>query len=581
MSKRWGWLAWVLGAWMGCVGAAAAASAVAVSQSMPASSLVPVLDTLRVPVEAPLDPAALWAAAPGERAPGGDVWQLRYGERMVGRATLTGVRDGEGYVVQVPMAQVDHVRLWWRVGGGPWRSAHAGDRVALSRWPFANPFPAFLVDVGPQPVDIVLAVENAAFLRVPVNLLTDAQFRENQVRRASLSGMVMGLGAMVTIVCVLGAIGYASRARWMLAGVSAWMLFAIGANNGYLTVWFTGEWPAFNDWARSSSGQVLGGLMALMFVESLDALHVRARERAFALGTLALALVYAVLQVTVLPPPWRVPGTVGLAVLVIGSSAVFCALNFLRGGRHNGWIAGALASLTFAPILGYAAPDQVANLDLRAAALAVSLYTSLLLIRHVLMLRDRYGRDVLGREALGVNRDPLTALWSYDGFQHRYAEAALREAAGQGTASVMLLALPGLDDAAMQHGNAAIERALVRFAAELQRRLGQRWALARVSRTRFAAISLRPLTAVELAETATQVLTDCARIMQPLDFVGALDLRIACSRRRLADTPLQELLRELKQAALGLAYRKRIAYLQPMPANALGEAAVAELAAKA
>nr|WP_255429435.1 7TM-DISM domain-containing protein [Ramlibacter albus] len=488
--------------------------------------------------------------------------------------SLGGSRGVEEYVVQVPMPQVDHVRIWWRSSGGEWRMAEAGDRVPLSRWPFANPFPAFLLSVGVEPIDVVLAVENDAFLRAPVTLLPDSEFRENLVRRASLSGVMMGLGAMVAIVCVLGAIGYGGRSRWMLAGVSLWTLFGIVAANGYLTVWFTGEWPAFNDWSRSFAGIVLAGLMLLLCTEALDALHVRRFERLLALAAPVVALVYAIVQVAWLPTPWRVPAIVVASAISVLGSAALCAVNHLRGGRHAGWVAGAIASMAIAPFVAFAAPDQVANLDLRAAVLAASLYVALLFIRQALMLRDRYGRDVLGRAATAANRDPLTALWSYDGFQQRHAEAALREAAGQGTSSVILFALPGLDNAAIQYGSAATERALVRFAATLQGLLGQKWAVARVSRTRFAAISLRPLTPIELADCATQVLAHCSRIAQPLNLVSDFDLRMACSRRRIADTPMPELLRELKQAALALDYRKRIVYLQPMPAAALAETPV-------
>jgi GGDEF domain-containing protein len=282
--------------------------------------------------------------------------------------------------------------------------------------------------------------------------------------------------------------------------------------------------------------------------------------------------------VAFLPPHWRVVAAIIFAVLAVVSCSVLWVLNVVRGGRQVGWMAAAVGSAVCAPIVAFVIPEQIAGLDVRAATLAASLFTTVLLVRHSMMVRDRHGRDVLGRAAIGDFRDPLTALWAYDGFQQRHAEAALREAAGQGTSSVMLIALPGLDNAGVQHGTTMTELTLVRFAAAMQRLLGQRWAVARVSRTRFAAISLRPLNPVELADTATQVLAQCARITQPLNLVNDFDLRIACSRRRIAETPMPELLRELKQAALALDFRKRIAYLQPMPAAAVGEVAATELA---
>jgi hypothetical protein len=109
------------------------------------------------------------------------------------------------------------------------------------------------------------------------------------------------------------------------------------------------------------------------------------------------------------------------------------------------------------------------------------------------------------------------------------------------------------------------ERTLVRFAAAMQRLLGERWAVARLSHTRFAALSLRPLAPGELEAVATQVISHCARITQPLNLLGEFDLRIACAQRKLADAPLPDLLREMRHAALSLAPGKRIAYLPAVP----------------
>ncbi|MGE4243357.1 MAG: 7TM diverse intracellular signaling domain-containing protein [Ramlibacter sp.] len=569
------WRLWAIIVWAACgLGTAwAAPPTFHVTPESRPLNLAAWIDATRATIaapDAPMDPDAMWALPDGTRNPNAEAWELTGGERWIGRATVIGVREGQDYVFQVPMPQVDHAHLWWRIGRGEWQHARAGDRVPLSQWPFANPFPAFSIDVGADPVDVILTVENAAYLRVPVTLMPDPQFRENLVQRANLSGMIMGLGAMVTLVCLLGALAYRERSHWVLAGVSAWVLLSVAANNGYLTIWFTGDWPAFNDWSRSITAVILIGFMVLLCTEALDPLHLKRRERLIGIAAPLVAAVYAVVQLTLLPLAWRVQGALLLTVIFLLACGALCAVNALRGGRHVSWVSGAVIALLFAPVVVAAGPDQVSGLDLRAAAVGVCMYTGLLLFRHTLMVRDRYGRDVLGREAIGTSRDPLTALWSYEGFEQRHAEAALREAAGQGTASVMMLAVPGLDEAAIEHGSTVAERTLVRFAALLHRLLGQRWALARVSRTRFAAISLRPITSRELGEAATQVLAHCVRVQQPFDLVATFDLRIACSRRRLADLSMAELLRDMRNAALALNGRKRIVYMQPTAMSSLG-----------
>ena len=134
---------------------------------------------------------------------------------------------------------------------------------------------------------------------------------------------------------------------------------------------------------------------------------------------------------------------------------------------------------------------------------------------------------------------------------------------------MLLLLLPGLDKAMVQHGTTLTERSLVRFAAALQQLLGQHWAVARLSQKRFAAISLRPLTAGELADAATQVLANCGRITQPLNVVAEFDLRLATSQCPLSELALPELLRELKHMGLALSPGKRIVHMGAAPAPAL------------
>jgi GGDEF domain-containing protein len=560
---------------MGAAGAAVPVVPV-VPPPAAATSLTQLMPAVRLPAAAPLDPDALWANPDVLSIPPAPAWELHAGERWLGRVTLAGVPQAAAYVLAVPMPQVDDVRVWWRVRGQAWHAARAGDLLALSRWPFANTFPAFSLEAGPQPVDVIVAVANAAYLRVPVTLSPDAEFRENIVRRANLSGVMMGLGGMIMIVCLLGGLTYGGRARWLLAGVSVWLLFTISANNGYLAVWLTGEWPALNDALRSFTAVTLAGLVVLLVSEALDPLHVRPLEHALGLAAAVLAPAYAVAQMAWLPTHWRVPGAVAAAALAIVCGGVLCALNALRGGRRAGWPAGALVAFFATPVLVVAAPEQVAGLDLRAAAVAASTYAALMLLREALMRRDRHGRDVLGRAAVSASRDPLTALWSYEGFEQRHAEAGLREAAGQGTSSMLLLLLPGLDGAVVQHGTSLTERTLVRFAAALQQLLGQHWAVARLSQTRFAAISLRPLTDSELADTATQVLAHCGRVSQPLNLVAEFDLRIATSQCPLSEAPLPELLRQLKQLGLALAPGKRIVHMGAVPAFPLGEAGLSK-----
>lgn len=506
----------------------------------------------------PGDPQRTWDGKGAEPVKAGEYLRLRPGQVVVGRATLQGAGS---YVIEVPIVSLDEVQVWQREPGGEWQSRLAGDRVPMFRWPFRNQFPAFPVVLGAQPLDLMIAVRNSGAMRVPLTLTADAQVREYGVRRASLSGVMLGLGVMTALVCLLGATLMRVPARWLLAGVTVWMLLTIAANNGYLAFWLIGDWPRFNDSVKHFTGMVMGGLFVLLVAQVLDPLTVHPGERRLALAAVPLALTYAAAQAFWLPYSWRLSSAAAAAMLCILASVALCVASAVRGGRHAGWVAAGTGCLTAAIALGFLPLHLVSGVDLRAAAMAILMYSSVLLVRHALQLRERYGRDVLSRAAVSAYRDPLTALWSYEGFQQRYAEAALRDAAGQGSASMMLFLLPGLGRTDAQHGTVLTERALVRFAATLQAAMGRRWSIARLSHNRFAAVSLDAPPAAELVHIATRALSHCARQSQPVDLVAEFDLRIACRHGRIDPAALVDALREMELAGRSLRDGKRITLL--------------------
>lgn len=530
----------------------------ALSTAQPRTSLTEHLHTTRIDAGLPVDPQALWEAAAQPTEPPGPRWAIGAGERWVGRLSIEGGRKQEAFIVEVPVPSIDEVRVWHRTRGGNWHGAMAGDRVPLSRWPFANQFPAFPVFAGEEPVDLIVEVTNAAYMRVSVSLLTDRAFRENNVRRANLSGVVMGLGGMFALVCVAAAFAARRRAHVLLAVVAVWTFLAVCVNNGYMAVWLTPELPGFNDGGKHFTGMVLAGLMVVLVAQVLDAQSLRRSEKLAAWMVPVGALAYATAQQAVFPERWRLAGAAAVAIASMLACIALCLLSRWRRGRHTAWVAAAIGCLAVTMVLPALPGDPIAGLDLRAFAVATTAYAALMLLRQALLLQERYGRDVLSRAAISGNRDPLTALWSYQGFQQRYAEAALREAAGQGAASVMVFLLPGLERSRAEHGMVLTERSLVRFAAALQRLLGHRWAIGRLSKTRFAAISLRTIAAAELVHTATQALSECTRMAQPLDLVSEFDLRIACCHSGVATQPLVDLLRQLEEAGRALEAGKRI-----------------------
>ncbi|MGE0498128.1 MAG: 7TM-DISM domain-containing protein [Ramlibacter sp.] len=514
--------------------------------------------TQGLPVAQPVDPDLFWDSAPGEPVAPSAQWRTHAGERLVGRISLAPSPTPQTYVVQVPAAWLDEVQLWFREPGGAWQGAIAGDLVAMSRWPFAGQSPAFSLPVGPHPLDLMVMVANNSRSRVPVWLMADATFRENQLRQANLSGVIMGLGLMVLVVTVMGAVLLGRRANWLLAGVAAWLLLTVLCLNGYMAVWFTPQWPAFNDASKHFAGVMLVTLIVALTAEALDQRYLSRWERALKLGVPMAGLAYACAQVLWLPGAWRPPGALLSTVLVFGICMTMCALSALRGGRYVRMIAAAVACFGAGVVLVYTPFDFVGGLDLRAAIVGVLLFSSMLLYYQALFARERYGRDVLGRAAVAASRDPLTALLSYQGFEQAYDRALLRQGAGRGQTAVLLFLLPGLEQAGVDHGFVVTERLIVRFAACLQSVLGDAWSIARLNKTRFACIGTGAGGEDDLLALATQVLASFTRVSDPVVPVAGLDLRIACTQRLLGTAGLKALLVELDDAASAIRRPKRI-----------------------
>ena len=110
-------------------------------------NLAPLMAMDVMPAREALDPDTAWALPlrpPAvSRAP---QWDVDAGQRVVGRVVLQGRRELEQFVLLVPSARMDEVRVWYRYGeAGSWKSAVAGDRGPLSHCPVVGPRPGFQV----------------------------------------------------------------------------------------------------------------------------------------------------------------------------------------------------------------------------------------------------------------------------------------------------------------------------------------------------------------------------------------------------------------------------------------------------
>ncbi len=504
-----------------------------------------------------LNPSAT-ATAEGQTS---TTWPVRAGVRTIGALRLLAGPTRRTYVVQVPVVRVDQVQVFWRVPGQPWNQARAGDRVALSQWPFKGQYPAFPLDFDGQPLDILVSIENNGSLQAPLWLMPDPVYRERRLLQANLSGMVGGMFFMAVVVCAISAFVQRRRASWLLVayGVVAWM--ALVTSNGFAALWFTPDWPLLNDAGKHFLGVLTAGLLTAAVVSAQDKRYHLPWQRHLPAAAVGAALLVGFLQAALLPADWRIASYLGFTALCVATLFALSAQIRLRGGYPTGW--GLRGVLLFAAAVGVNLLPRAFGyaIDLQAASAALLMAASLLMLRHGLFLQHQQGRQVLGREALLASRDPLTALLSHAGLQEKFDEHVLLQQASNVPSWVVMFELRAIQATHTEDGVVTGEKLLVRMAAILQRELGEHWQVARVGFKYFAALSSEPYSPDQVRTTGAAVIAAALRYTHPPGWLELVDLRMAATQRQFESTQLKALLGELSQATAALQGNKRIAVL--------------------
>lgn len=550
----------------------AMAHAQAVSNAPPAQITAPAkslmlpeqLGAFNLPLSTPLDPQTLWdqtyAIAKPANATG--LWSVADGQRTAAKFTLSAQTE-QVYALEIPLSRMDLVDVFWRSPGQAWSHAQAGDTVALSRWPIVGQYPTFMLHFSslPQSMDVLVVMKNAGFAETTVVLSADRASSERRLIQANASGLMIGACATVMVICLLLCLLYRTQAGFYLLAYSFAVTMGSIVLNGYGAIWFTPEWPQLNDSIKPFTATLICTSMLFACKAALDK-SVFGRNWQIAVHALGIILIaYALAQLTVLPSVWRLIGGAGGGILVALTGLGMCWSSWRRGDRYALWVA--LAVLLFSMSVWVVSRGfiLVRGIGLFSALTNLFLIASVLVLRHVLALRERYGRAVLGRAVLTEYRDPLTALLSYDGFERAVDTLAVRQHSGGGVANVLYFSLLHLDNFRQEDGYIIWQRDLVRFAAVLQKVLGNEWQIARLSNSKFGAVRLADQRNQATEPLLTLVLTSCSRKIDTQGWIDRVGLRMASVCTPLTSSGLQGSLRLLDQSVRDLEPGKRIALL--------------------
>jgi GGDEF domain-containing protein len=517
-----------------------------------------------LPVTGALDPDTLWSrsypAAQLANAPG--VWRVGDNQRTAAKFTLSAQTD-HLYTLEFPLARLDLVDVFWRSPGKPWSHAQGGDTVPLSAWSVVGQYPSAVLhfDTLPGVIDVLVIMQNTGFAQTTVVLSADRESRERRLMQANASGLVIGASATVLLISLLLCMLYRSKGTLYLLAYSLAVTFGSIVLNGYGAIWFTPEWPQFNDSIKPMAATLMSATMLLACVAALDTNVVRGVWRLWATLTVVMLLAYAAAQWALLPFAWRLSGGVAGAVAVTVVGFGVCLSSWRKGDRYAAWVALAVLMFAMSAVVVARGFLMVRGVDLFSALTSVFFIVSILVLRHVLVLRERYGRAVLGRAVINQYRDPLTALLSYEGFERAVDNLAVRQHSGGGVAHMLYFSLLSLDNFRHEDGYIVWQRDLVRFAAVLQKVLGNGWHIGRLSNSKFGAVRLDDHRNLATEPLLTLVLTSCSRKIDTKDWVDRVGLRMAGVCTPLTGSGLKESLRVLDQSVRDLEAGKRIALL--------------------
>jgi two-component system, sensor histidine kinase LadS len=513
-----------------------------------------------LPLSVALDPDTLWQASQPitQAANAQGVWSVTTGQRSVAKFSLS-TQDELISALELPLVRLDKADVFWRTPGKAWKHAQAGDTLALSQWPVLSQHPSFLLPFETRPgvLDVIVAMQNDGFAETTVLLSSDRESREHRILQASIAGLLIGSSALTLMVSLLLFAISRSAAYAHLVAFCACVTLTALALTGYGAIWFTPEWPRFNDTMKSFASTAACAAMLTATLFALDKGAVGAKWRFVVFGTAVLLMGYAFAQVWLLPHSWRLMANLGVGTLLTIMGISMCIYSWRRGDRFALWVLLAVVLFALCGVV-FRSFVTVSGADIFSIGIITSMIASCLALGHVLTLRDRFGKAVIGRAATHRYRDPLTALLSYEGLVREIEHLAVRQQTDAGAAHLLYFSLQALDSFRDEDGYLVWQRDLVRFAAVLHKVLGEDWRIARLTNSKFGAVRLQGRQKIVPEQLLTLVLTHCSRKIDTQDWVDRVGLRMAATSAVLSKTVLDDVISTLDQDLQKLPPGKRI-----------------------
>ena len=481
-------------------------------------NLRPVWGEKIVPVAQAMSADKIMALPADQFAPDADhiAASLGYDKELWLRTQLRFEDVGKDWMLAIPMSRLDEVFVHFRFADNVWHTAHMGDKVPYTEWPFVNTNPAVKI-MGPgNTLDVLIQVRHGGRFTAPVWIESDATFRFERLRYGVYNGLIIGFMIATALACVLAGRALGNRAFYWTALQSFLFALAIVAYQGYGDAFI---WGDASPWWRDQSKLLVSLLvLASMLPMSASALSLHTRDRFLwraSHGASVLAVLAGLVICVYLPAQMRVPASAVVCLFVLTCVAWLCFNAVRHGERIANWACMGFG-LYAVCVIATALDNIVSFRGLDMPTLAPFGYAvGTLLLIFGLMNNHRFGKT-MRKQDIETNRllDELTGLPNREGLDKEYAHQVLQLRSEHATAVFIMVRFARADELAQEQGRERFEDGIVSLSAALVGCMLPGETLARLDDATFAIIASEHNDSASADQLAAQILARCM-VAQP------------------------------------------------------------------
>lgn len=456
--------------------------------------------------------------------------------------------------LELPMAGIDKVTLYYRDSRGQWVVQQAGDSLPISAWPQPSRYPVFSLshEVG-RIIPYYLRIEHA---RVPFStlprVLSDEQMATAHRLEDLWLGAYFGLAALVTLLALINAMAYRD---WGFATYALHMAAIAGAQaafTGVAGLYWWPQWPELNN-VSIVLLRLSAAASALLFVRTI----VTPKRFSRALDWFILALIGLLPIIALIDTAFPTPDSFALIHILIGASVVVLLMvvgaSLFEGDRHARWIV-----LGFLPILLTALFPLLRNFGvlttgfLTQHALMLGSAIEAPILFYGLLRRVTQRRESMARATTLRTADPLTGLGSAWLLLSKLRQALRTAERYQQPCALLIINLSNLANLQQRYGRETGDRAMVLAAARIRAATQPVDTVARIGDSHFALLIGGPMSSDSVNQVATKILASGLRPSKELPEADPLLFHIAigyvAESARLASDQAQSCLEHMMQA---------------------------------